>query len=42
MENLYYTQFSRIDFNDPFFDSLNNDYPGFAGWIDKKKMIHQP
>lgn len=37
MENLYYTHFSHIDFKDSFFDSLNNDYPGFSGWVEKKK-----
>lgn len=28
--------FSDCDINDPFFDSLKEDYPGFAGWFEKK------
>jgi len=28
--------FSEIDVDDAFFDSLKNDYPGFAEWFEKK------
>lgn len=29
-------KFCDIDLNDPFFDSLKSDYPGFEGWFIKK------
>lgn len=29
-------QFREINLNDPFFDSLKGDYPGFEGWFAKK------
>jgi len=38
MENLYYTPFSDIDFRDPFFQSLNDDYPDFSKWVIKKSQ----
>lgn len=37
MENLKYLPFNQVDFNDPFFDSLKDDYAhGFLTWIQKK------
>lgn len=30
-------EFSRIQLNDPFFDTLKEDYPGFEEWFLKKK-----
>ncbi|MBN2909143.1 N-acetyltransferase [Polycladomyces sp. WAk] len=29
-------RFSEIDLNDPFFDSLKEDYQGFVNWFNKK------
>ena len=34
--NLQYTKFSDIDFTDPFFDSLKNDYKELPVWFSKK------
>lgn len=36
MENLFYVHFSNINFNDPFFQTLNADYAGFQQWIVNK------
>ncbi|MEC5342180.1 N-acetyltransferase [Brenneria populi] len=37
MENLKYISFNQVDFSDPFFDSLKNDYAhGFVEWFEKK------
>ena len=30
------TTFSKVNLNDPFFDSLKNDYLGFQKWFIKK------
>ena len=30
-------RFSDIDINDPFFDSLKDDYRGFVKWFNKKR-----
>lgn len=39
MENLKYLPFNQVDFNDPFFDSLKNDYiHGFTSWLEKKSL----
>jgi len=40
MENLHYIPFSNINFHDPFFQSLNNDYPDFYNWVNKKILDH--
>lgn len=38
MEGLFSRKFRDIDFNDPFFDSLKEDYKhGFLSWVEKKK-----
>ncbi|MDG6880970.1 Uncharacterised protein [Phocoenobacter uteri] len=36
MSNLRYVKFRNIDLNDPFFDSLKNDYKEFPVWFSKK------
>jgi hypothetical protein len=37
MEGLIlHKKFSEIDLNDPFFDSLKEDYPGFEEWFNRK------
>lgn len=41
MENLYYQHFSGINFSDPFFNSLSNDYPDFFKWVENKKYDPQ-
>ena len=33
MDNLIYSKFSEIDLNDPFFDSLKDDYKEFSDWF---------
>lgn len=37
MENLIYTKFKNINLDDPFFDSLKEDYKEFTDWFNKKK-----
>lgn len=37
MENLYYTQFSHIDFKDPFFDSLKMIIRTLQDGLKRKK-----
>lgn len=34
--SLEYRKFKNINLNDPFFDSLKQDYPEFNGWFIKK------
>ena len=34
--NVQKIPFGKIDLNDPFFQSLKDDYPGFAEWFQKK------
>mgnify|MGYP000058548496 CR=1 FL=1 len=36
MDNLLVKQFSEINLNDPFFDSLKKDYSEFSEWFNKK------
>ncbi len=36
MENLYYQNFSELNFEDAFFDSLKADYSEFNDWLYKK------
>ncbi|WP_448906518.1 N-acetyltransferase [Haemophilus parahaemolyticus] len=36
MDNLIYSKFSEIDLNDPFFDSLKDDYKEFSDWFKRK------
>lgn len=35
-ETIFLRKFADIDLNDPFFDSLKEDYPGFEEWFDRK------
>lgn len=36
MENLKLIPFSKVNFSDPFFDSLKSDYAiGFVEWFQK-------
>ena len=35
-ETISLRKFADIDLNDPFFDSLKEDYPGFEEWFDRK------
>lgn len=35
-ETIIVKLFADIDLNDPFFDSLKEDYEGFEGWFEKK------
>ena len=35
-ETIIVKSFADIDLNDPFFDSLKEDYEGFEGWFEKK------
>lgn len=37
MANIELTNFSAIDLEDSFFDSLKNDYDGFSIWYNKKR-----
>lgn len=37
MNNMSHKTFAEIDLNDPFFQSLREDYPGFDAWFKKKK-----
>lgn len=34
--DLQYKKFKDVNINDPFFDSLKQDYEGFEGWFEKK------
>lgn len=36
MNNILHKTFSEIDLNDPFFQSLRDDYPGFDDWFKRK------
>lgn len=36
MNNIVCKKFSEINLEDPFFQSLRDDYPGFDGWFKKK------
>lgn len=36
--DIYKVKFGDLDINDPFFDSLKNDYPGFLSWYEKKRQ----
>lgn len=36
MENLFYKNFTEINLNDPFFESLKRDYTEFSDWFNKK------
>ena len=36
MNNILHKTFSEIDLNDPFFQSLRADYPGFDDWFKRK------
>lgn len=38
MEILKLEKFSNINLNDPFFDSLKNDYKEFSEWFNKKSI----
>ncbi|EMK1718751.1 MULTISPECIES: hypothetical protein [Enterobacteriaceae] len=33
---LKYERFQEVNLQDPFFDSLKQDYPGFEGWFESK------
>lgn len=37
-QNIDYTNFNKIDLNDPFFYSLKKDYPTFEKWFNKKSI----
>ncbi|TLU75376.1 N-acetyltransferase [Mannheimia varigena] len=37
MEKLNYNKFKNINLDDPFFDSLKDDYKEFTDWFNKKK-----
>lgn len=37
MNTLVYTQFSKINLNDPFFNSLKSDYKEFSQWFNQKQ-----
>ena len=37
VEKLKWIPFGNIDINEPFFDSLKADYPGFENWYESKK-----
>ncbi|WP_202880431.1 hypothetical protein [Mannheimia pernigra] len=39
MENLIYTKFKNINLDDPFFDSLKEDYKEFTDWFNKKRIM---
>lgn len=39
--NLRHLAFGEVDINDPFFDSLKLDYPGFEEWYQRKTNAHQ-
>jgi hypothetical protein len=34
-------QFKEIRLDDPFFESLKNDYPGFDSWFLRKAAAHE-
>lgn len=36
--DLQYKQFKNVNINDPFFDSLKQDYEGFETWFEKNRM----
>ena len=36
MNNIIHKTFAEIDLQDPFFQSLRNDYPGFDDWFRGK------
>ena len=36
MNNILHKTFSEVDLNDPFFQSLRADYPGFDDWFKRK------
>lgn len=36
MQNLKFDKFSKINIDDPFFDSLKHDYPAFTDWFKSK------
>lgn len=36
-KNMEIRKFSSINLDDTFFDSLKNDYPGFADWYERKR-----
>lgn len=38
MENLLLTDFNKINLNDPFFDSLKEDYSEFEKWFERKRL----
>ena len=41
MNELKYTKFKDINIDDPFFDSLKQDYAEFTHWFAKKgKNLH--
>ena len=35
-QNMNLKLFSDINLDDPFFDSLKSDYPGFENWFQRK------
>lgn len=37
MNNIIHKTFAEIDLQDPFFQSLKNDYLGFEDWFRRKK-----
>lgn len=45
MEKFEIKKFRECDINDPFFDSLKNDYPGFVNWynnhLDRDVYVNQ-
>ena len=38
MNNIIHKTFAEIDLQDPFFQSLKNDYLGFEDWFRQKKI----
>jgi DNA-directed RNA polymerase subunit M/transcription elongation factor TFIIS len=36
LNNILHKTFSEVDLNDPFFQSLRDDYPGFDDWFKRK------
>lgn len=41
MSNIKYKKFAEINLQDPFFDNLRMDYPGFDTWYKKKAMAEE-
>lgn len=42
MSNFKIRSFNECDINDPFFESLKEDYPGFENWFKRKSEANEP